>query len=85
MTANAAALREIGEPVTPEELAEELGIAEIAAFVNLSESSARAITARPDFPAPIKVLDGRKGRRWKPSEVEEWALRQRAPLRARHK
>lgn len=54
-------------------------VAALAAYFNVATGTVRdRIIIRADFPAPIQVIEGQKGRRWKPDDVEQWAESHRA-------
>ncbi|MGD9887896.1 MAG: helix-turn-helix transcriptional regulator [Halothiobacillaceae bacterium] len=56
-------------------------LGDIAAYCGLSVATVRIeLTSRADFPAPIKVTDDAKGRRWEPDEVIGWLKKRREAL-----
>ena len=49
---------------------------DIASYFSCSESTVFRISAKPEFPPPVKVT-GVPGRRWVAEEVRNWAKKQR--------
>ena len=50
-------------------------IGDLAAWLHVGESTAYKVAAQPTFPKSIRIAG--KCRRWMPSEVKAWVLRQR--------
>lgn len=56
-------------------------VADLCIYFGLGETTVRQqIICRTDFPHPVQVVDGQKGRRWVPDEVEAWAGHRRGTL-----
>ncbi|WP_371877070.1 helix-turn-helix transcriptional regulator [Microbulbifer sp. 2205BS26-8] len=53
---------------------------DIAAYLSCSESTVFRISAKSEFPQPVKIA-GIGGRRWVSEEVRDWAKKQRPSRR----
>lgn len=54
---------------------------DIAGYLSCSESTVFRLSAKPQFPEPLKIF-GVSGRRWVSEEVREWAKKQRPSMKS---